>query len=69
MIALALLLTAGAAAPPGVACLPDAQTEEVHGVKAICSLYRFDRGELARAGHCRLPPRLDPKALKASGWK
>lgn len=37
--------------------------------QAICSLYRFDQGALARAGHCSLPPKFDPKALKASGWK
>lgn len=37
--------------------------------QASCTLYRFDQGELARAGHCSLPPRFDPKALKASGWK
>ena len=37
--------------------------------QALCTLYRFDQGELSRAGHCSLPPRLDPRALKASGWK
>ena len=37
--------------------------------QALCTLYRFEQGELARAGHCSLPPRLDPRALKASGWK
>lgn len=37
--------------------------------QAICTLYRFDQGALARSGHCRLPPKFDPRALKASGWK
>ena len=37
--------------------------------QASCVLYRFDQGELARAGTCNLPPRLDPKSLKAGGWK
>jgi hypothetical protein len=37
--------------------------------QASCLLYRFDQGTLARSGTCNLPPRLDPKSLKASGWK
>ena len=37
--------------------------------QASCLLYRFDKGALARAGVCSLPPKLDPKALKAAGWK
>ncbi|MCA1828275.1 MAG: hypothetical protein ABR567_04105 [Myxococcales bacterium] len=37
--------------------------------QASCLLYRFDQGNLARSGTCNLPPRLDAKALKASGWK
>jgi hypothetical protein len=37
--------------------------------QAICVLYRFDQGELARNGHCNLPPKLDAKALRAGGWK
>jgi len=37
--------------------------------QASCLLYRFDQGNLARSGTCNLPPRLDQKSLKASGWK
>lgn len=37
--------------------------------QASCHLYRFDQGELARSGNCNLPPKFDPKALKAAGWK
>ena len=37
--------------------------------QASCTLYKFDQGNLARAGTCNLPPRLDQKSLKASGWK
>ena len=37
--------------------------------QAACVLYKFDKGEMARTGHCNLPPKLDAKALRASGWK
>jgi hypothetical protein len=37
--------------------------------QASCQTYRFDRGSLARSGTCNLPPRLEARALKASGWK
>jgi hypothetical protein len=37
--------------------------------QALCTLYKFDQGEMARAGHCNLPAKLDTKALKSSGWK
>ena len=37
--------------------------------QAQCILYRFDRGALARAGVCPLPPKLDAKSLKLAGWK
>ena len=33
------------------------------------ALLLFDLGALTRAGPCSLPPRFDPKALRASGWK
>lgn len=37
--------------------------------QAACTLYKFDQGEMNKTGHCNLPPKLDPKSLKASGWK
>ncbi len=37
--------------------------------QAVCALYRFDQGELARHGLCNLPPKFDAKALRAGGWK
>lgn len=37
--------------------------------QAMCLLYRFDQGALARFGPCNLPPKFDPKALRAGGWK
>ncbi len=37
--------------------------------QAACVLYKFDKGEMARTGHCNLPPKLDAKSLHASGWK
>src|SRR5262249_23129662 len=37
--------------------------------QATCVSYRVDQGNLTRSGTCSLPPRFDPKSLKASGWK
>jgi hypothetical protein len=37
--------------------------------QAACTLYKFDQGEMTKTGHCNLPPRLDPKSLRAAGWK
>ena len=37
--------------------------------QASCLLYRVDQGQLSRGGVCTLPPKLEAKALRASGWK
>lgn len=37
--------------------------------QASCLLWRLERDALERRGVCALPPRLDPKALHASGWR
>ncbi len=37
--------------------------------QAVCTLYKFDQGEMARSGHCNLPAKLDARALRVSGWK
>ena len=37
--------------------------------QASCMLYRAEQDTLSHAGVCLLPPKLDAKSLKTSGWK
>jgi hypothetical protein len=37
--------------------------------QASCVLYRAEQDALSRSGVCLLPGKLDPRSLKASGWK
>jgi hypothetical protein len=37
--------------------------------QASCQLFRLEQDALSRSGVCALPMKLDPKSLRASGWR